>query len=299
MSYYLHNLFPDLYYEPTYDTLVLSSGSVKGFIMLGALQFCHDNGLLKHVTTFVGTSVGSIISYLLCIGYSPSEILAHIHVKNWMDKMKDIELSHFIEEKSLSTYIYIQDALERMTREKVGKYLTLKELKDNFNKNLYVCTYNMTLSRTEFLSHETHPDLPCLVALRMSSNIPILFDRFKYTDNFYVDGAICNHFPIKFGLLHGKNVLGLNLLTKTKDEPDRGIFNYIFKLFHIPMIEQAKKDIEEIKENNDRVIDIINVDSDYKEHSFIDFTFNVSKHDMTNMFTYGYKQIKHHIQRSS
>ena len=65
------------------------------------------------------------------------------------------------------------------------------------------------------------------------------------------------------------------------------------------MIEQAKKDIEEIKENNDRVIDIINVDSDYKEHSFIDFTFNVSKHDMTNMFTYGYKQIKHHIQRSS
>ena len=59
-----------------YDTLVLSGSSIKGITFLGALQYLYDNSLLKNVKTFVGTSSGAMISFLLIIGYTPVEIFA-------------------------------------------------------------------------------------------------------------------------------------------------------------------------------------------------------------------------------
>ena len=61
-----------------YDTLVLSGGSSKGILTLGALQYCYDNFLLNKIETYVGTSSGAIISFLLIIGYSPIEIMVYI-----------------------------------------------------------------------------------------------------------------------------------------------------------------------------------------------------------------------------
>ena len=48
-----------------YDTLVLSGGSSKGIIILGCIQYLVDNYLLKGIETYIGTSVGSIICFLL------------------------------------------------------------------------------------------------------------------------------------------------------------------------------------------------------------------------------------------
>ena len=292
MNYYLHNLFPDLYYKPEYDTLVLSSGSTKGFIMLGALQYYYDRDLLKKINKFVGTSVGSIISYLLCIGYQPNEIIAYVYSKNLMEKMKNIELANILEDKGISTFVYIQDTIEKMTRDKIGKYLTMKQLYEETKKELHICTYNVSKTCTEYINYQTYPDLPCIAALRMSSNIPLLFDRFKYMNNFYIDGAISVHFPIKFGVGIGKCILGINMDHNIKDEPDRGIINYFFKLLHIPMVENTKKEIEEIRKNKELEIDIVTLKTEYFENSNINFTFNIPRHDMMGMFTYGYKQIK-------
>ena len=44
-----------------FDTLVLSGGSTKGIIILGALQYLADNFYLSEVKNFIGTSSGAII----------------------------------------------------------------------------------------------------------------------------------------------------------------------------------------------------------------------------------------------
>ena len=61
-----------------YTTLVLSGGGVKGILMLGAIQYMIDNRLLEKTTTYIGTSVGAMIGYLLAIGYTPIEIVAYL-----------------------------------------------------------------------------------------------------------------------------------------------------------------------------------------------------------------------------
>ena len=44
-----------------FDTLVIAGGSSKGILTLGALQYAHDNNILKKINTFIGTSSGAII----------------------------------------------------------------------------------------------------------------------------------------------------------------------------------------------------------------------------------------------
>ena len=71
----------------SYDTLVLSGGSIKGIILLGSLQYFYDNDCLNEVKTYIGTSAGAIICYLLCIGYTPTEILVYLCVHDLLRSM--------------------------------------------------------------------------------------------------------------------------------------------------------------------------------------------------------------------
>ena len=54
--------------------IVLGSGSVKGIVYIGCLQFLEEYELLKNVTTIVGTSVGGIFALLINLGYTSSQI---------------------------------------------------------------------------------------------------------------------------------------------------------------------------------------------------------------------------------
>jgi hypothetical protein len=74
-----------------YDTLVLSGGSSKGIIILGALQYLIDNYLISNIETYIGTSVGSIICYLLLIGYTPIEIIVYICKNQLLEKREPLE----------------------------------------------------------------------------------------------------------------------------------------------------------------------------------------------------------------
>ena len=61
-----------------FDTLVIAGGSSKGIVTLGALQYLYDNNIGKNINTYIGTSSGSIICFLLIIGYTPIEIIVYI-----------------------------------------------------------------------------------------------------------------------------------------------------------------------------------------------------------------------------
>ena len=54
-----------------YDTIIISGGASKGIAALGSLQALIDRKLLDNVKRYIGTSIGSIISYLICIEYTP------------------------------------------------------------------------------------------------------------------------------------------------------------------------------------------------------------------------------------
>lgn len=270
-----------------YDTLVLSGGGVKGFCLLGGIQGGIDLGLLKNINTYVGTSIGAIIGYLLAIGYTPIEIIVALYTNRWLEKVRYFNLVAMINGNGATSFTDINEVIEKLTLSKIGRLLTLGKLKELFGKTLVCTTYNMTVCTTEYLGPHNHPDLPCLTALRMSANIPMVFDRFKYMDNYYIDGGIADNFPIVKGVEIGKKVFGIYLEIEEnsfKDDPDDGIISYFLRLLYIPMVQCVQTRIEQIKDK----CTIIPITGEMRNI----IEFDIKSKTRLDMFSDGYDSVK-------
>jgi len=69
-----------------YNAIVMAGGGMKGFGLLGAMQYMIDNKLIENVKYYSGTSIGAVICYFLAIGYTPIEMVVYIITNNVFDK---------------------------------------------------------------------------------------------------------------------------------------------------------------------------------------------------------------------
>jgi len=277
--------------ENKYDTLVLSGGSVNGIIMFGSIQYLIDKNLLSNIKTYIGTSIGSIICYCLSIGYTPTEMVALVCTNYIFEHMKKFNFLKLIKGEGATSFKHIDDLLHKITIEKVGKRLTLKDVFDMFGKTLVFVTYNLTQNKAEYLSYLTYPNLDCLDAIRMSSNMPFIFEEFEYNGNMYTDGCICNNFPIDIAKDFGKNTIGIYIIddvSKFSHSMKKPI-DFIYKLFYVQYEEVIKNKLNKVLENT-LIIPV-------KPSEKMFFDFNLTLNDKLEMFSYGYSQIKEKLEK--
>lgn len=270
-----------------YDTLVLSGGGSKGLLLLGALQCAYDNFLLQNINKYIGTSSGSIICFLLAIGYTPIEIIVYTCTHQLMEKLQHFNVVAMINGGGASSYNSIQEQLEKMTISKLGYLPTLNDIQTRFNKTLICVTYNLTEDKVEYLSPETHPNLPCITALRMSSNIPLIFEKYKYGNNYYIDGGVSDNFPIDLGDRIGEKVLGIqttNTNILSSDNLDLNIIEYFFKLMFIPTYQTMKLKIKNVSSK----CTIITVGED----KITTLNFGINSKTKLDLFSTGYNQFQ-------
>jgi predicted acylesterase/phospholipase RssA len=269
-----------------YDTLVLSGASTKGFLLLGALQYSQDNFLLNNIHTYIGTSVGSIISYLLIIGYTPIEMMVYICTHQILEKMQNLNLVAMMQGNGAVSFHPIHETLEKMTIDKIGYLPTLEDLYEKYNKKLICVTHNITENKTEYLSHTNFPKIPCLTAIRMSANLPLFFEHYRYGKSFYIDGGISDNFAIQLADKNDNKVLGINLEddknNMTEPISDINILEYLYKLMIIPISQATDYKISQASDN----CSIINLTS----NKINMFDFNINSKTKLEMFTTGYTQ---------
>jgi predicted acylesterase/phospholipase RssA len=180
-----------------YDTLVLSGASTKGISTLGALYYMMSKGKLdmKKIRYLLGCSSGAIICYLLAIGCSPMEIISYVVKHGIFDTLR-ANLSGLLTNTGLYSFQTLLDHVKNITLDKIGTFVTLLEMQEKFGKTLIFSTFNYSKHRVEYISPMTDPNMPCLIALRMSANLPILFPTLKVNNDYYIDGGFGNNFPI-------------------------------------------------------------------------------------------------------
>lgn len=298
-----------------YDTLVLSGGGIKCFILLGALQYFYDKHSLRNVSTYVGTSIGSVISFLLSIGYTPIELLISLQMNKWLENLDNtFNVLNILNEVGVVSWSKIQESLESLTINKIGYYPTLRNIYEKFGKRLVFVTYNFTKRETEYLDYINCPDLPCLVGLRMSCNIPLVFDKFKYMGSFYVDGALGDNFAILKGSVLSqqytppRKTLGICLKYEKPEEEkelslndnpssmsiqfqqkNTNILDYVLALMQIPISAAIKFRISLVED--DPLCDILQINT----HALYDISFvkfNISSKEKLDMFSLGYQAAK-------
>jgi predicted acylesterase/phospholipase RssA len=251
------NCQENLVWKP--EIVVLGPGGIKGFMELGSLYRLMWTDLLSEVHTYVGVSVGSIISLLMICGYSPIDIVSDALE---MDIFEDISkftwaniqdnLVNIQKNIGIISTEPIRRKLNSKVQNKFGRILTLQELYEVTGKTFVSVSANLDKEQTEYISHLTEPELKCVDAVMLSMNIPIIFYKLKHKECVYVDGALGNPYPVDIFDDGTNKILGIYTKStkKTNQEPqDATTIMYIHKIIHFSMTTMRDRIIQTASKN--------------------------------------------------
>jgi len=192
-----------------YQGIVISGGGTNVFYLLGCIEYCLQNNIinLSEINILIGTSAGSLISVLLAMGFKINEIIEiytsqdlnskfNIDITN-IDVINNINITERINEKSIySNKIILKSCEEMLIGKTNGIIPTLLDIKNKYNKEVVICTFNLTKNKLEYLNYLNSPDLLVTHACAMSSCIPLAFNPIEYNKCFYIDGGMKENYPI-------------------------------------------------------------------------------------------------------
>lgn len=222
------------------DSIVIAGGGIHGVMILGALQNVFDSNIIdiKKINLLVGTSVGSIICYLLVLGMFPIEMITNL-IK-FKDELCDVSMKfNMMKMMKLEgglSFSNIQQMLEKVTLNKTGTLFTMKSLYEKFQKKLVCVSYNYTLRKIEYITHDNYPDLPCILAIKMSCSIPIVFERCMYNDYHYIDGGVYDNLAIQYPFNEGSKypiAFNINYISNIQKDDNLKLQVYMYELYKI------------------------------------------------------------------
>lgn len=183
-----------------YLGISLSSGGARGFYQLGALHAAECNGLLSKTKYYAGTSIGSIIAMLLAIGWNALELFTTLCTDNYLDTMDlSWNVNRAVERFGLLSMEQLRSYLKKLVIHKYGGIPTLKQLYDQKNRVFLCAAYRLKhVEPCVYFNYKTHPDINVVEACILSSNIPFLFESLQYNGDYYIDGGLFDHNPLKY-----------------------------------------------------------------------------------------------------
>lgn len=229
----------------SYDALCIEAGGIKGIYFLGALHelVLQNPNIFANTTHYIGSSIGSVICYLLCIGYEPIEFFTTICQPNFSSRFMEINFLNLPRILGLFPTSIIKEKLQELTMIKLGYQPTFKDLLQKFGKHLIVPVYKLSATipskRKMYFCVDNAPDMIALDAIVLSCSLPIIFQRSKYKDDVYLDGAYTANLPLR----HINNILPseakiLALAVESNNGKTDSLVGYITDLLYIPLREQ-------------------------------------------------------------
>jgi hypothetical protein len=182
-----------------YDTICLSGGGIKGLSYIGALDYLENHNFIKlsSIKNWVGTSVGSIFSFIFSLGYNVQEIGDFILDFNFSKLEPELNLDNLL----LSFGVNNGDKLMFIITSFLKSKFNISDItfEEHFNKThtkLIIIGTNYSRGCESVFNYLNTPKMSVLTAIRISISIPVIFTPVFYDNEYYVDGGLVNNFPI-------------------------------------------------------------------------------------------------------
>jgi hypothetical protein len=197
-----------------YDELFFAGGGFRVLPFLGALVDVR----LECVGAFTGLSSGSLLAFLLVLGYTPSEIAALALREEWSRAFRS---SCSFERLLRSGGALVEESpvrllvVEALRGRNLPGSLSLGDLLRVTGRRLRVVVANAGAVRLEALTPERHGAVPVVEALLASTAVPFIFPevslpRSAGVGGVFFDGGVLNNAPVH--LRCGPRTLALLLL---------------------------------------------------------------------------------------
>ena len=225
------------------DSLFLSGGGVNCIAFLGAFLYMFQNEILKPnlegIKNVVCVSGSSIVMLPFILGFS-YEVTLKLFLETDYNKL--IDYNHFdLNDLFLNYGLYNNNFIDIMCgtvlkNKKLSERITLKELYKKTKINFVLKTSNLSDYSIVYLSYKTHPDLPVIDAIKMTTCIPLIFQPIKYKDDLYVDGGLCGNYPLEYNrILKSKKFLGIHVKCIDNKKEITDIFSYLNRIHMAPL----------------------------------------------------------------
>ncbi|XP_033121303.1 uncharacterized protein LOC117120370 [Anneissia japonica] len=196
-------------YEYPFRNLIFGGGGNRLFAYTGSLQVLQDVGILPNIKRLAGTSLGALTACFVALGLSPFQLLVEVEqARRKIQKMLlDARWGIFSLYSNLKADYgwHPASGYTKWLQENIEDYsgngqLTFRQLYETTGIELCCVATNLNLMTAEYCHVKTTPDLPIIVALRMSMSLPALLCAVKYNlrgqEDIYVDGGLLCNFPI-------------------------------------------------------------------------------------------------------
>jgi predicted acylesterase/phospholipase RssA len=181
---------------------------------LGGLLILDQLKILPKIKRFAGTSGGSICALLCAIGYDINDIynIVSANQSKYLDRRYAIvDWWYYLFSNNFG--VYLGDVLKEDIRSFINTRFdkdfptfrkskgdnydpTFKDIYDKYGKELLVTGTNLSKMSTDYFCPKLTPDMPVYIAIRISSSIPGLFESVMYNGHRYVDGGLCENYPL-------------------------------------------------------------------------------------------------------
>jgi predicted acylesterase/phospholipase RssA len=165
--------------------LVLGPASMGIYAMMGALKSMEDK--MDQVKEISGSSAGSILALFWAVGISIDDII---------DASLSIDISNFVKLNIGSFFNKFGFVEIDPIREKLVEICGCDPTFGELSKKIYISSFCLNTSRTEYFSKDTHPDMKVIDAVCMSIAIPLIFASSEYRGQTYVDGGTAEEYPM-------------------------------------------------------------------------------------------------------
>jgi predicted acylesterase/phospholipase RssA len=265
--------------------LVFSGGSFKGLSFIGVIKYIEEQKLCQNINTYYGTSIGAITAALLSIGYTSAELkycITKLDLEQLID-LTSLNINTFLESFGLLNPNKLYQLLELLIEKKTKiKNITFKQHYQKYNKKLVITGSNISKIKCIYFDYLNHPDMLILDAIKISSCIPFIFKPIQFNDDFYVDGALYDNYPIVDACkyFNHTNVLGFHLLFDYKPDNKIETIEDYLKYFIISIIININTLPD--KKYNDITVDILHKDVN---------VLRIKPEDMEDIILLGYNSM--------
>ncbi len=224
----------------TIDTIILSGGGYLGILYFGLIKLLDTQNLYSGIKRVYGVSVGGIFALLIILKYKYADAIRLMETDFDVSKFITInskDIFNLPETFGLSEPTYIEQSVKTIL-EKAGlsPYITMEDLYNHTGIELNLGITLALQNKYQLINHINRPELSVWLAIRMSANLPIIFNPVRdpiFNDLVY-DGGHLNNNPIAHYLEMAYKPIVCDACTQTDEPNDNNKDNITIELCKTP-----------------------------------------------------------------
>lgn len=261
-----------------YENLAFSGGSNKGYSFIGVMKYLEENKI--EVKQISGVSIGSFFATLVCMEFSYKDLIPFI---NMSININDVSIDNLLDKYGFTEGNDIINIFKQIISIKYNPNITFADLYEKTKKTLYITSFCLNNQQIKYFNWETDPEMPIIMAIRLSISIPYIFTSNVYKNQHYIDGAVFE--KISTSIFKSGKTLAFFLVDNSENIDYTEIKN--IEDFSLSFLLCCKKKLQQPnpKIENTDLIEIVT-------ENLNPIDFNISKETKLKLIKNGYVSIK-------